>query len=187
MGWYVTTPTAGQNVECDGNSFRLTYATQKDAYTAAVMVVWLPAPAKEINVSFESYSKGLSLAVYTYDYENDSVMLHWEGNNVTNNPHAPKTSVMFEETITSQNVVGSFTGNYLLLLFNTTDKEKTWLDINGAGISFVPEYPIATIDDFDINPFNLDVGNNIMMLPEPTTTTLSLAALCMLAARRRRR
>ena len=196
MHWFVTTPTAGQTVECSGNSFRLTYATQNDAYTAAVMVVWLPAPAKEINVSFESYSRGLSLAVYTYDYHNNSVMTHWEENNVFNNPKAPNTSVTFEKTITpgrDPNKKGNkpydaFTGNYLLLLFNTTEKEQTWLDINGIEVSFVPTTPLEDlIATASLEASEWGVGYNIMSIPEPATTTLSLAALSMLAARRRRR
>ncbi len=189
MHWYVTTPTEKQIVECSGNSFRLTYGSSKDSYAAAVMAVWLPAAASEITVSFETYSKGLSLSVYTYDYVNDSMMLHWAENNIFSNPGAPDTSITYTQTITSQNVVGSFTGNYLILMFNTTSKEKTWLDINGAGLSFVP---VVMSDDFDINPFNLDVGDNIIeehepTVPEPTTATLGLAALCALVGRRRRR
>ena len=189
MHWYVTSPTEKQTVQCSGNSFRLTYGSPKDSYAAAVMAVWLPAAASEITVSFDSYSKGLSLSVYTYDYETDSVMLHYAENNIFSNSHAPKTSVNFTETITSKNVVGSFTGNYLLLMFNTTDKEKTWLDINGAAVSFVP---MVTSDEFEINPFNLDVGDNIIeehepTVPEPATATLALAAMCALVGRRRRR
>ena len=189
MHWYVTSPTEKQTVECSGNSFRLTYGSNKDSYAAAVMAVWLPAAASEITVSFDTYSKGLSMSIYTYDYENDSMMLHWEQNNFFQNPHAPKTSVNFTKTITSQNVVGSFTGNYLILMFNTTSAEKTWLDINGAGVSFVP---LVASDEFEINPFNLDVGDNIIVeheptVPEPATATLALAAMCAWVGRRRRR
>lgn len=188
MHWYVTSPTEKQTVECSGNSFRLTYGGSDGAKSAAVMVVWLPAAASEITVSFDSYSKGLSMSVYTYDYETDSVMLHWEKNNMFSNSHAPETSLNFTKTITSQNVVGSFTGNYLLLMFNTTNKESTWLDINGAGVSFVP---LVASDEFEINPFN-DVGDNIIVeheptVPEPATATLALAAMCALVGRRRRR
>lgn len=184
MHWYVTTPSEGQTVTCSGNSFRLEYASKDDADAAAVMAVWLPTDASEITVSFDSCSAGLSLAIYTYDYEMDSVYLHWAENNIFSNPHAPGTTVNFTQTITSQNVTGSFKGNYLLLLFNTTNKEKHMLDINGAGLSFVP---VVTSDEFEINPFNDDIGINIVGLPEPTTATLSLVALCGLVARRRRK
>lgn len=194
MHWYVTSPTEEQTVKCSGNSFRLTYGGSDGSKSAAVMVVWLPAAASEITVSFETYSKALCMSVYTYDYENDSMMLHYAENNIFENPHAPKTSYNFTETITSNNVVGSFTGNYLILMFNTTKKEKTWIDINGAGVSFVP---VVTSDEFEINPFNLDVGDNIIVeheptipeptVPEPTTATLGLVALCALVRRRRRR
>lgn len=189
MHWYVTSPTENQTVQCSGNSFRLTYGSSKDSYAAAVMAVWLPAAASEITVSFETYSKGLSMSVYTYDYETDSMMLHWAENNIFSNPGAPDTSVNYTQKITSQNVVGSFTGNYLILMFNTTSKEKTWLDINGAGVSFVP---LVASDEFEINPFNLDVGDNIIeehepTVPEPATATLALAAMCALVGRRRRR
>ena len=83
-------------------------------------------------------------------------------------------------------------------LFNTAEKEKTWLDINGLGISYSP---VDVTDGFDINPHNEEVGINIAAfdddwpiieeespsVPEPTTATLSLLALAGLAARRRRK
>ena len=127
MHWYVTSPTEKQTVECSGNSFRLTYGGSDGAKSAAVMVVWLPAAASEITVSFNSYSKGLSMSVYTYDYETDSVMLHYAGNNIFSNSHAPETSKNFTETITSKNVVGSFTGNYLLLMFRYVPRLISYL------------------------------------------------------------
>ncbi len=201
MHWYVTTPKEGQTVECDGNSFCLTFGKKKDKSVAAVMAVWLPAPASEITVSFQSRSSNLSLAIYTYDYlyeapdnldENEQsggLMAHWAENNIKNYSTGVVDGVItFNETIKSLNQASSntFTGNYLFLVFNLNGGEQEMLDVNGIGVSFVPEYPIATIDDFDINPFN-DVGINIVSIPEPATTTLSLAALGMLAARRRRR
>ena len=197
MHWYVTPLAEGQTVVCDDNSFRLTYEGRKHENSAVAMVVWLPAPASEINVSFETYSTNMSLSVFTYDYGSNNLMYHWSGENLCSNPGTPNTSVTITETITpgrDPNKKGNqpydaFTGNFLILLFNTTKSEKTWLDINGASVSFVPTAPLADlmlVDLVDEYAYG-DVGYNIMSIPEPATTTLSLAALGMLAARRRRR
>ena len=187
---------------CKPNAFRCDYdghpVKGEKHRVAAAMVVWLPQDARYINVSFSSVSAGLSLSIYTYDYVSDTMLCHYSANNVFSNPHAPDTVGTFDEKITSQSSVGAFTGNYLILMFNTAEDEKHYLDINGLGISYAP---VDVTDGFDINPHNEDVGINIAafdddwpiieeespIVPEPTTATLSLLALAGLAARRRRK
>ncbi len=192
MHWYLAPLSEGQEVHyCTSNSFRCDYDPQakgpngeKKNRVAVAMAVWLPQDARHINVSFSSQSAGLSLAVYTYDYLTGTVVEHYSENNIFSNPHAPGTVVTHEDTIASKH--GAFTGNYLILMFNTSSSEKDWLDINGLGVSYAP---LVVSDEFDINPFNDDVGINIVnySIPEPATATLGLLALAGLAARRRRR
>lgn len=197
MHWYVAPLKENEKVHyCNPNAFRCDYDGHpgqggEKHRVAAAMVVWLPQDARHINVSFASQSAGLSLSIYTYDYLTDTMLLHYSENNIFSNPHAPGDVVTFNQKITSQSTVGAFTGNYLILMFNTSESEKTWLDINGLGVSYAP---VDVTDDFDINPHNDDVGYNIIaydddwpIAPEPATTTLSLLALAGLAARRRRK
>ncbi len=187
MHWYVAPLRENEKVHyCTPNSFRCDYDGHpgqggEKHRVAAAMVVWLPQDARHINVSFTSQSAGLSLAVYTYDYLTGTVVDHYSENNIFSNPHAPGEVATFSQQITS-----AFTGNYLILMFNTSEKEKTWLDINGFGVSYAP---MNLSDEFDINPFNDDVGINIVnySIPEPATATLGLLALAGLASRRRRR
>ncbi len=203
MHWYVAPLKENEKVYwCEPNAFRCDYdgkPVQGEKHrVAAAMVVWLPQDARYINVSFSSVSAGLSLSIYTYDYVSDTMLCHYSENNIFSNPHAPGESVTFSQTITSASSVGAFTGNYLILMFNTAEKEKDYLDINGLGISYAP---VDVTDDFDINPHNEDVGINIAAfdddwpiieenepnVPEPGTAALSLLALAGLAARRRRK
>ncbi len=206
MHWYVAPLKENEKVHyCEPNAFRCDYDGKpgqggEKHRVAAAMVVWLPQDARHINVSFSSVSKGLSLSIYTYDYVSDTMLCHYSANNVFSNPHAPDTVGTFDEKITSQTKEGkgTFTGNYLILMFNTAEDEKHYLDINGLGISYAP---VDVTDGFDINPHNGDVGINIAAfdddwpiieenapsVPEPTTATLSLLALAGLAARRRRK
>lgn len=205
MHWYVAPLKEDEKVHyCEPNAFRCDYNGKpgqggEKHRVAAAMVVWLPQDARYINVSFASQSKGLSLSIYTYDYMSDTIEEHYSENNIFSNPQAPDTVGTFDEKITSK--VGAFTGNYLILMFNTAEKEKTWLDINGLGVSYAP---VDVTAGFDINPHNEDVGINIAAfdddwpiieenapsapsVPEPATATLSLLALAGLAARRRRK
>ncbi len=190
MHWYVTTPTSEeQKVECSGNGLRYTFATPKDSYLTAALVVWVPTAAKEVSVSFDSHSKGLSLAVYTFDYKADVLTHHWSDNNGFSNSHAPDSMITYTTgPITLQADKNKTADNYLIVLFNTPSCEETWLDINGVNVSFVPTTPLEDlIATASLEKSGYGVGYNIMSIPEPATTTLSLAALGMLAARRRRR
>ena len=193
MHWYVTAPEPGskQTIECSGNGLRYTFGSKKDSYLTAALVVWVPTAAKEVTVTFDTHSKGLSMAVYTFDYKADVLTHHWSSNSDFSNPHAPNSMITHTTgpiTLVPDN--NTTTDNYLIVLFNTPSCEKKWLDINGANVSFVPttttplEDLIATTS---LEASEWGVGYNIPSIPEPATTTLSLAALSMLAARRRRR
>lgn len=77
-------------------------------------------------------------------------------------------------------------------MFNSAEKEKDWIDINGLGVSYSVE---ALADDYVItprtNPFQPEVGTNIVgdtpAVPEPSVGILSLLGLAGLATRRRRK
>lgn len=185
MHWYVS---GGVEVHyCTPNSFRCDYENASDNRTSVVMALWLPQNAQTVNLNFSSYSRGMSISIWTYDYLSDTMLMHFEGNNVFNNPKAPGESYDFSHTYESQSSNGAFTGHYLLVMFNTAEKEKDWLDINGLGVSYSID---GLSDDYVIeprtNPFQPEVGTNIVV-PEPATATLSLLALAGLAARRRRK
>ncbi|MBR5895112.1 MAG: PEP-CTERM sorting domain-containing protein [Akkermansia sp.] len=186
MYWFVT---EGANVlHCSPNGFRCEYVMpgNKKFRPSVVMAVWLPQEAKEISVQFQSYSKGLSLSIWTYDYTTDTMLLHNAGNNIFSNPQAPGEAITYSQTYTSQSVTGTYSGQYLLLMFNSSEGEKTWLDINGTGsdngliVAYEAEDPEETPKQ---NPWQRSGGP----IPEPATVTLSLLALAGLAARRRRR
>ncbi|MDO5471081.1 MAG: PEP-CTERM sorting domain-containing protein [Akkermansia sp.] len=190
MHWYVS---GGVNVDyCTPNSFRCDYDNDNGNRTSVVMALWLPQNAQTITLNFSSYSRGMSISLWTYDYENKSMLLHYEGNNVFNNPKAPGESFDFSQTYTSESTNGAFTGHYLLVMFNSAEKEKDWIDINGLGVSYSVE---ALDDDYVIsprtNPFQPEVGTNIVgdtpAVPEPSVGILSLLGLAGLATRRRRK
>lgn len=190
MHWYVS---GGVDVKyCTPNSFRCEYDNNNENRTSVVMALWLPQNAQTITLNFSSYSRGMSISLWTYDYENKSMLLHFEGNNVFSNPKGPGESCDFSQTYTSESINGAFTGHYLLVMFNSAEKEKTWIDINGLGVSYSVE---ALADDYvispRINPFQPEVGTNIVgdtpAVPEPSVGILSLLGLAGLATRRRRK
>lgn len=181
MHWYVT---AGREVlYCTPNSFRCDYVKHK---TAVVLGLWMPREAKEITVSFTSQSKQLSLGVYSYDYITGEIFSYTNTNNGFQNSGAPDTVYTYSETFYPGETSSSYSGQYLFLMFNSAESEKTWIDINGLGVTYVPVDPEETPED---NPFQPGVAypDYFPLVPEPTTSTLSLLALTFLSTRRRRR
>lgn len=190
MHWYVS---GGVDVKyCTPNSFRCEYDNDNENRTSVVMALWLPQNAQTITLNFSSYSRGMSISLWTYDYITETMLMHYEGNNVFNNPKAPGESCEFSETYTSNSVNKAFTGHYLLVMFNSAEKEKDWLDINGLGVSYsVEELADDYVIDPRINPFHPEIGTNIVgdtpSVPEPGVGVLSILALAGLATRRRRK
>lgn len=183
MHWYVS---AGANVHyCTPNSFRCDYENTNGNRTAVVLAVWLPRTAKEITLDYQSYSRGMSVSIWTYNYMTDTMLLHYEANNEWNNSHGPDSAINISHTYTSGSVNESFTGQYLLVMFNTSEKEKTWLDINGFGVSYTA---LNEDDEVMINPFRLEDDDfpGSPAIPEPAGGVLSLLAVMGLAVRRRR-
>ena len=187
MHWYVT--AGAEVVYHTPNSFRCVY----EKGTSVVMALWLPQNASTISLNFQTISKGMSISIWTYYYMTDTVLLHYEGNNVYSNPHSDEYN--FSATYESASVNGAFTGHYLLVMFNTANKEKNYLDINGLGVSYsVEELAETYMIQPRMNVFQPEVGYNIVgyeddgpLVPEPATATLSLLALAGLVARRRRK
>lgn len=188
MHWYVT---AGADVVyCTPNSFRCVY--DSNARTSVVLGLWLPREANEITVQFTTISKQLSIAIYTYDYETDTFLSYESKNNSYQNSQGGVYT--FSETYEAgyKKSPDTYTGQYLFLMFNTSQGEKQYIDINGMGVSYTPVDPEETPDVGEYAPIfpgyvppAEDGGNTTV--PESSGAMLSLLALATLAARRRRR